>query len=638
MGAAGPLGSHKRLNRVPSMSYNFRTALVLLVALSSFSTARAEPEKHHALSLIRAPKYPADFKHFDYVNLDAPKGGTVKLQSAATYDNLNPAVFRGNLAPGVSTFVNEPLMARSEEESSTQYCLLCEWVSYPADIGSVTFKLREGAKWHDGQPVTPADVIFSMETLKAKDPNSGLPYHPAYAQYYHNVSKGEQTGEREVTFTFDAKGNRELPFIVGELTIFPKHYWTGKYANGKPRDISKTTLEPPLGSGPYKIKAVRPSEWIAFERVPDYWGKDLPVRSGQNNFDTIEFQYYGDRSVSMEAFKSGQYDFRTETSAKAWATAYDFPALKEGRVVKRAVELERPKPMQGFAFNLRRPKFQDVRVRRAFNLAYDFEWANQNLFFGQYTRTSSFFEGQELAAKGLPSPEELALLEPLRDKIPPEVFTQEYKNPVNATPADFRTHLRDAAHLLKEAGYTVVDNKLQNSAGEQLSVEFLIDEETFERVILPFVENLKRLGIDARVRLVDSTEMKRREDNFDFDIVVGMFAQSESPGNEQRDFWGSAAADQPGSRNTLGIKNPAVDALVDKIIFAPNRDALVTACRALDRVLLWNAYAVPQWHSANERLAYWNKFGAPNPLPKISTGFPDVWWFDAALAAKYGLK
>ena len=529
-------------------------------------------------------------------------------------------------------------MVRSEEESSTQYCLFCEWVSYPADIGSVTFKLREGAKWHDGQPVTPADVIFSMETLKAKDPNSGLPYHPAYAQYYHNVSKGEQTGEREVTFTFDAKGNRELPFIVGELTIFPKHYWTGKDANGKPRDISKTTLEPPLGSGPYKIKAVRPSEWIAFERVPDYWGKDLPVRSGQNNFDTIEFQYYGDRSVSMEAFKSGQYDFRTETSAKAWATAYDFPALKEGRVVKRAVELERPKPMQGFAFNLRRPKFQDVRVRRAFNLAYDFEWANQNLFFGQYTRTSSFFEGQELAAKGLPSPEELALLEPLRDKIPPEVFTQEYKNPVNATPADFRTHLRDAAHLLKEAGYTVVDNKLQNSAGEQLSVEFLIDEETFERVILPFVENLKRLGIDARVRLVDSTEMKRREDNFDFDIVVGMFAQSESPGNEQRDFWGSAAADQPGSRNTLGIKNPAVDALVDKIIFAPNRDALVTACRALDRVLLWNAYAVPQWHSANERLAYWNKFGAPNPLPKISTGFPDVWWFDAALAAKYGLK
>ncbi len=635
----GPLRSAEAINPgCRPMSHYFRAALLALFASVFFSGAQAGPEKHHALSLIRAPKYPADFKHFDYVNPDAPKGGTVKLQSGATYDNLNYAVFRGSLAPGVAAFVYEPLMLRSDEESSTQYCLLCEWVSYPADMSSVTFKLREGAKWHDGQPITPADVIFSMEALKAKAPKSGLPYHPAYAQYYKNVVKGEQTGEREVTFTFDVKGNRELPFIVGELLILPKHYWTGKDANGKPRDITKTTLEPPLGSGPYKIKAVRPGDWIAFERVQDYWGKDLPVRRGQNNFDTIEFQYYGDRSVSMEAFKSNQYDFKTETSAKDWATAYDFPALKEGRVVKREVVLERPKPMQGFAFNLRKPKFQDVRVRRAFNLAYNFEWANQNLFFGQYKRTSSYFQGQELAAKGLPSPEELALLEPLRDKVPPEVFTQEYKNPVNATPGDFRKHLRKAARLLKEAGYKVVNNKLVNSAGEQLSVEFLIDEGTFKRVILPYIENLKRLGIAARVRLVDSTEMKRREDNFDFDIVVGVFAQSESPGNEQRDFWGSAATSQPGSRNIIGIKNPAVDALVDKIIFAPNRDALVTASRALDRVLLWNAYVVPQWHSPAQRIAYWNKFGMPDPLPKISTGFPNVWWFDATLAAKYGLK
>ena len=328
----GPLGSLKANKPgCPSMSYHFRAALVALMALSSLSEARAEPEKHHALSLICAPKYPADFKHFDYVNPDAPKGGAVRLQSGATYDNLNQAVFRGNLAPGISAFVYEPLMLRSEEESSTQYCLICEWVSYPADISSVTFKLREGAKWHDGQPITPADVIFSMEAIKAKAPDTGLPYHPAYAQYYKNVIKGEQTGEREVTFTFDVKGNRELPFIAGELFIFPKHYWTGKDASGKPRDITKTTLEPPLGSGPYKVKALRPSDWIAFERVPDYWGKDLPARRGQNNFDTIEFQYYGDRSVSMEAFKSGQYDFKQETSAKAWATAYDFPALKEGK-------------------------------------------------------------------------------------------------------------------------------------------------------------------------------------------------------------------------------------------------------------------------------------------------------------------
>ncbi len=624
------------------MSFYFRVAILVLSSLAIFQPAYAEVERHHALSLIRAPRYPADFKHFDYVNPDAPKGGTVKLASTAPYDNLNPAVFRGTLAPGIagaSELLFDHLMLRSEEEGSTQYCLLCEWVSYPDNFASVTFKLREGARWHDGEPVTPEDVVFSMEVAKGKDPNTGLPYQPALAQYYKNVLKGEKTGDREVTFTFDVTGNRELPMIVGELEVFPKHYWMGKDANGKPRDITKTTLEPPLGSGPYKVKAIRPGEWIAFERVPDYWAKDLPVRRGQNNFDTIEFQYYGDRNVSMEAFKAGQYDYRAEGSSKAWATAYDFPALTQGRVVKRGdIVLQTPKTTQGFAFNLRRLKFQDARVRRAFNLAYDFEWANQNLFYSQYTRTSSFFEGQELAAKGLPSPEELALLEPLRDKLPPEVFTEEYMNPVNAAPGDFRNHLREAARLLKEAGYNIVDGKLQNSAGEPLTAEFLVDDDAFERVILPFAENLKRIGIIATVRHVDSTEQKRREDTFDFDIVVGVFPQSDSPGNEQRDFWGSAAADQPGSRNIMGIKNPAVDALVDKIIFAPNRDALVMACHALDRVLLWNSYIVPNWYSKNERIAYWNKFGAPNPLPKIAIGFPDVWWFDAALAEKNGLK
>jgi microcin C transport system substrate-binding protein len=620
------------------MSYKFRTALIVLAALSFLPPAHAEPEKHIGLSLIRAPKYTADFKHFDYTNPDAPKGGTVRLQTPETYDNLNIAIFRGNPAPGIAPHVLESLMTASLEESSTEYCLLCEWVSYPDDISSVTFKLREGAKWHDGRPVTPEDVIFSMETLKGKAPDSGLPFNPAYARYYKNVVKGEKTGEREVTFTFDAKGNRELPFIVGELTIFPKHFWSGTGADGKPRDISKSTLEPPLGSGPYKVKAVRPGDWIAFERVPDYWGKDLPVRRGQDNFDTIEYQYYGDMSVALEAFKANQYDFRLETSAKNWATAYSFPAMTEGKAVKKLVALERPHSMQGFAFNVRRPKFQDVRVRRAFNLAFDFEWANQNLFFGQYTRTASFFEGQELAAKGLPTPEELALLEPLRDKVPPEVFTQEYKNPLNTAPADFRTHLREAAQLLKEAGYTIADNKLLDAQGKQFQVEFTIDQEAFLRVILPYIENLKRLGIDAAARQIDSTEMKRRQDNFDFDIVIGAFPQSESPGNEQRDFWESSAADEPGSRNIIGIKNPAVDALVEKIIFAPNRDALVTASRALDRVLLWNAYVIPNWFVAQERIAYWNKFGLPDTMPKRALGFPDVWWFDAALAGKNGLK
>jgi microcin C transport system substrate-binding protein len=625
------------------MSFRLRQALIVLLALASFGPARAEPEKHHALSLIRSPKYPPDFQHFDYVNVNAPKGGTAKLSWPVTYDNLNAAVFRGHLAPqlnphGATPIIQDTLMLRSEEEAGAQYCLICEWVSYPADFGSVTFKLRDGAKWHDGQPITVEDVIYSMEVAKGKDPNTGLPYEPALAQYYHNVVKGEKTGEREVTFTFDMKGNRELPVIVGELPVFPKHYWTGKDANGKPRDITKTTLEPPLGSGPYKIAALRPGEWIAYERVPDYWAKDLPLRRGQNNFDRIEFQFYGDRTVAHEAFKAGEYDFKVERTSKDWATGYDFPAVKDGRVTKKDVVLERPKPMQGFVFNLRRSKFQDIRVRRAFNLAYDFEWANQNLYYGLYARPSSYFQGGELAAKGLPSTEELALLEPLRDKVPPEVFTGEYKNPVNSTPNDYRNHLREAARLLKEAGYTVTDNQVRNSSGEVFTVEFLIGDQGLERIMLPYVDNLKRLGIAASVRLVDSTEQKRRLDNYDFDIVMDILAQSESPGNEQRDFWSSAAADQPGSRNVMGIQNPAVDALVEKIIFAPNRDALVTACRALDRVLLWNAYLVPNLYNPSEWIAYWNKFGAPNPLPKIAIGFPDVWWFDADLAAKNGLK
>jgi microcin C transport system substrate-binding protein len=620
-----------------------RIASVLVFALLAASPALADQQKHHALSLVRPPQYPADFKHFNAVNPDAPKGGKARLASPARYDNLNPAVFRGSLAAGLSprsSLIYDPLMVPSREEASTAYCLLCEWVSYPDDYSSVTFRLREGARWHDGQPITPEDVIFSMEVLKDKDPVTGFPYEPLSALYYKNVVKGEKTGEREVTFTFDVTGNRELPFIVGELNVWPKHWWAEKDANGKQRDIRKSTLEPPLGSGPYRIKDVRPGDWIAYERVADYWGQDVPARVGENNFDSIEFQYYGDQSVSMEAFKSGQYDFKREGSAKAWATAYDFPALTEGRVIKRDdIVLATPKATQGFAFNIRRPKFQDVRVRRAFNLAFDFEWSNKQLFYGQYSRTSSYFEGQELAAKGLPTQEELALLEPLRDQIPPEVFTQEYKNPVNATEADFRAHLSEAARLLKEAGYSVVNGRLQNSAGEPFTVEFLTEVEAFDRVLQPYTRNLKRLGIEAAVRIVDSTEGKRRSDAFDFDILVpGDFSESESPGNEQRDFWGSAAADQPGSHNIIGIKNPAIDALVDKIIFATNRDALVAACRALDRVLSWSAFIVPQWYSRSERVAYWNKFRSPDPLPARSDGFPLLWWYDAALAEKNGLK
>ena len=416
------------------------------------------------------------------------------------------------------------------------------------------------------------------------------------------------------------------------------HYWKGVGADGKPRDITKPTLEPPLGSGPYAVKALQPGDWIAFERLPNYWGRDLPVRRGQHNFDAVEFRYFGDVSVALEAFKANQYDFRLENSAKNWATAYEFPALSEGKVVKKLIKIERPQWMQGFGFNLRKLKFQDLRVRRAFNLAFDFEWSNQNLFFGQYNRMSSYFEGQELAAKGLPSAAELALLEPLRDTIPPEVFTEEYKNPINVNPSDFRAHLREAAQLLKEAGYTVVDSKLRDVYGTQLTVEFLINEGAILRVIMPYAENLKRLGIDVSLRQVDSAEMRRREDSFDFDITFVAIPQSRSPRSEQRAYWGSAAADVSGGRNIMGVKNAAVDVLVEKIILAQNRDAQVAACRALSRVLIWNTYLIPTYYMVQERAAYWNKFGMPDPLPKIAIGFPDVWWYDAKLALKNGLK
>jgi microcin C transport system substrate-binding protein len=620
-----------------------KTLVFVFAAFVTFAVlppaqAQSGATHHHALSLIRPPKYPADFTHFNYVNPDAPKGGAIKIRAIGTFDNLNPAIFRGNLALDMG-LIYDQLMSSSLDEPSVEYCLLCEWVSYPDDFSSVTFKLRGEAKWHDGKPVTPEDVIFSMEIATGKDPRTGQYYNPRTAQYYKNVVKGEKTGPREVTFHFDTKNNRELPLITGQLLVLPKHYWTGKDAKGNNRNIASSTLEPPLSSGPYKIGDFQAGRSIRYERVPDYWGANLPVNRGTNNFDTIQVDYYRDLTVSFEAFKGGQFDFYNESSAKNWATAYDFPAVKDGRVIRRDdIRLKTPEPMQAFVLNTRRPKFQDARVRKALNLAFDFEWANKNLFFGQYARTSSFFENQELAAKGLPGPDELKLLEPFRGKIPDEVFTTEFKNPVNSTPEDVRDHLREASELLKQAGWDVKGGVLRNAKGEPFQIEFMIDNEAFVRVVLPYVQTLKRLGIAANVRQVDDIQAKRRQDDFDFDIIVGVFAQSESPGNEQRDFWSSAAANTPGSRNLAGISNPVVDALVDKVIFAPNRDALVAACRALDRVLLWNYYVVPQWYAPTERIAYWNKFGSPNPLPSRSVGFPTVWWYDAGLAAKLAAK
>jgi microcin C transport system substrate-binding protein len=584
--------------------------------------ASAQDGWTHGQSLTGEIKYQPGFAHFDYVNPAAPKGGTVRLAAIGTYDSFNSFIPRGQPAAGIG-LVYESLMTPALDEISSEYGLLAEAVTHPPDFSSVTYRLRAGAKWHDGKPVTPEDVIFSLEKLKA--------IHPRYAGYYKSVVKAEKTAEREITFTFDQTGNRELPHIVGQLTVLPKHYWEGTDATGAKRDITKTTLEAPLGSGPYRIKpGFQPGRGIAFERVPEYWGKDLPVRIGTNNFDEVRYSYYRDMDVALEALKADQYDFRNENIAKNWATAYDFPARREGRVALETHPIRDMGIMQGFAFNLRKPKFQDPRVRRAFNLAMNFEDMNRSLFFGQYKRIESYFQNTELAASGLPEGRELEILSEVKSEVPPEVFTTPYTNPVVASPDALRTNLREAVRLLAEAGWTVKNNggkrALVNAAGEAMKVEFLLGSPTFERVVLSYTPNLQRLGIETTVRTVDPAQYENRMNVFDYDMTVESWGQSLSPGNEQRDYWGSAAADQEGSRNTIGIKNPAIDKLIDKVIYAKDRQDLVAATHALDRVLLWNNYVVPQWTAGETRFAYWKRLAHPEKLPEYDLGFPLVWW------------
>jgi len=604
-----------------------RLALAAAFTALLLSPAAAEDAQthHHALSLIGQPKYPADFTHFDYVNPDAPKGGRVRMGAIGGFDSLNPVLYRGEKASGLG-LVYESLMSDSIDEPSTSYGLIAEWASYPPDYSSVTFKLRDNARWHDGTPITPEDVIYSLEVNKKANPRMGL--------YYKNVSRAEKTGDNEVTFYFDTKGNRELPMIMGQLTILPKHYWTGKDANGVQRDPMKTTLEPPLGSGPYRIKEVSPGRFITYERVADYWGKDLPVNKGLWNYDEIRFDYYRDQTVAFESFKAGNLDYWQETSSKNWATAYDFPAVRDGYIKRQEVRIKRTQPMQAFVLNLRRPQFQDRRVRQALNLAFNFESANKNLFYGQYQRVGSYFQNSELAApKALPTGRELEILNEVKGQVPPEVFTKVHENPVNKDQGDLRNHLRKAVMLLKEAGWKVKNGVLTNvKTGQQMKIEFLLVSPLFERIVQPYLQNLKRLGIQGSIRLVDSAQYTRRLNVFDYDIIVSTFAQSDSPGNEQRDFWGSEAADRDGSMNLIGIKNPAIDKLVDHIIFAKNREELVAATRALDRVLQWEDYVVPQWFSPDVRIAYWNRYGQPKKLPGLTPGFLQVWWYDQKLA------
>ncbi len=602
---------------------------------SAQAQGAAPPQNwRHGLSLFGDLKYPPGFAHFDYVNAAAPKAGMARQISIGTFDNFNIVVsgVKGALAGSIG-LIYERLLESALDEVTSGYGLIAEAVSYPDDYSSASYKLRAEAKWHDGSAITPDDVIFSFEAFKK--------YSPQLAAYYRHVAKVEKTGDREVTFSFAAAGNRELPQIVGELTILPKAWWEGTDANGKKRNIGETTLELPLGSAAYRLKEFSPGRSLVYERVPDYWGKTLNVNVGVNNFDTLRYEYFRDTTVALEAFKGDVVDWRTESSAKNWATAYDFPAVTEKRVVLEEFLIKSSGMMQAFVFNIRRSKFQDPRVRRAFNYAFDFEEMNRQIFYGQYTRVASYFQGTELACSGVPSGRELELLETVRDKVPPELFTAPYTNPVGGNPEAVRNNLREAIRLFKEAGYEIRNQKMVDSkTAAPFTVEFLANDPTFERVFLFYKPSLDRLGITVSVRtIVDSAQYENRLRGWDFDIIINSWGESLSPGNEQRGYWGSQAADQPGSFNLIGIKNPAVDAMIDAVIFAKSRDDLIAATHALDRVLLWNNYVVPQWTYGKVRSARWDRFGRPENMPKYgASAFPNVWWWDAEKAAKTGSK
>jgi microcin C transport system substrate-binding protein len=570
----------------------------------------------HGLSLFGELKYGPDFKHFDYVNPDAPKGGTVRYAAIGTsFDTLNPYTVRGVAAAGIG-HIFETLMTTSADEPSSEYGLIAETVEVAPDRRSVLYTLRREARFQDGSPITPEDVIWSFEILRSKG-------RPDYRAYYGDVVKVEQEGERGVRFTFKSADNRELPQILGEMPVFSKAYWAS-------RDFEKTTLEPPLGSGPYRIESVDPGRSITYRRVADYWGAGLAVNRGRHNADVIRYDYYRDPTIALEAFKAGQYDWRQENSSKEWATGYDSPALRDGLIRKEEIANELPTGMQGFGYNLRRPLFQDPRVRQALAYAFDFEWSNKNLFYGAYVRTRSYFDNSELAAAGLPQGAELQILEKFRGQIPDEVFTQEYNPPKYDGSGNIRDGLREALRLLKAAGWSVKGDRLVNEqTGQPFEFEFLLDNQQFERIVLPFTKNLERLGIRCSVRLVDTAQHERRMDTFDYDMTIAGFGESLSPGNEQREYWGSQSADEQRGRNYLGIKSPVIDQLIEELIRSPDRASLVAHTRALDRILQYGYYVIPNYHIAKYRIAYWKKMRHPEITPKYGLDI-EAWWVDGS--------
>jgi microcin C transport system substrate-binding protein len=619
---------------VKALGISRRAALMLPFCLAG-RTARADAPVtvSHAISVLGKPALPPDFPYFPYVNPNAPKGGEVRCASIGTFDNFNPFILRGTaplgmvgpwvILPGGTGsgssvgHVWESLLTTSADETDAAYGHLARTIELPQDRMWVAFELNPAAKFSDGTPVSAADVAWTYNTLMEQG-------RPAIRIQFADVKDVEAVGDRRVVFHFKSNENRELPMIVGGLPVLPRHFFDG-------REFSRPLTDPPIGSGPYRIASYEMGRSMVFERNPGWWARDLPTGKGTNNFDRVRIDYYRDATVALEAFKAGQVDLRAENTSARWATAYDFPAVTQGQVIKRNFRHHLPTGLQGWAMNTRRPVFANPLVRNALGLVYDFEWANKNLFYGEYTRSSSYFDNSDLASSGVPQGDELKLLEPFRAELPPALFTQPFTLPVTDGSGNNREQLLQALALMKQANWEVKERKLVDTNGQQMNFTILLADPSYERVALPYIEDIKRLGIDARVRTVDPAQYQHLMDNFDFDMTLWIYPQSDVPGNELRDYFSCAAAKTVGSSNAPGVCDPAVDAMVERIVQAKNRPELMVAAHALDRVLLWRWYMVPNYSNQEFWIAYWNRFGYPNKPIREGVNF-DTWWVDPSKA------
>ncbi len=595
--------------------YMMKYFLLIFITVHLSVNAYSNTNISHAIAMHGEPKYDKNFLSVEYVNKSALKGGSIVRSAIGNFDSFNPFILKGTSPAGIFGLF-ESLTVGSSDEAFTEYGLLAETIEWPEDRSWVSFTIRKEAVWHDGKAISADDVVWTFNTLMEKG-------HPFYKYYYGDVSEVIKENEKKVRFNFKTNTNKELVLIVGQLPVLPKHYWKNK-------NFEDTTLDIPIGSGPYKIKSFDSGRSITYELNTEYWGfkNKLPIKLGKDNYGTIRYDYYKDRGIEREAFKSGEIDFFSENSSKEWATSYNIESVEAGLLKKDLIQHENPQGMQGFAFNIRKDIFKDRRVRKALSYAFDFEWSNKNLFFDAYKRTDSFFENSELSSSGLPSKEELMYLNPYFDILPKEVFSKEFKNPITDGSGYMRSQLQEATNLLKDAGWKLSDGQLVHSnSNEIFEFEILLRSPAFERIVLPFRDNLEKLGIKVTVRTIDSAEYQKKIETFDFDMIVQTFSQSLSPGNEQRNYWGSNAADTNGSRNVIGIKNYAIDGLIENLINAKDRKELITLTKALDRVLLWGYYVIPQWHISSYRVLYWDFFDQPNYKPKYSLGF-DTWWIN----------